>query len=905
MRRLGEGSYARVLERHHELIRAALAAHGGEEVDTGGDAFFATFVSARACVAAVVEMQRALQSSDWPGGERVRVRMGVHSGEAVQTGTGLVGYDVHRAARVASVAHGGQVVLSESAAVLVRDALPPGAALVDLGFHRLKDLGRPERISQLRIDGLPSDFPALRSLDNPALLHNLPALSSSFIGRQRELVEVRCAVESGRLVTLTGAGGAGKTRLALLVGAELLDGAGDGVWLVELASVTDGAQVPAAIGAALGITVPGEGTLDGLIEALSHQYVLILLDNCEHLITACARVADAVLRRCPKVHILATSREPLGISGEVVYRVPSLSLPDSSDGEPGGGIGSDAVALFIDRARAQGAVFPLDDQDSTRVVSVCRRLDGMPLAIELAAARLRSMSLTEVHERLSQRFRLLTGGDRSALPRQQTLRATVQWSFSLLDERERTLLRRMSIFSDGFDLESAEAVCGFGEIDELDVADLVGSLVDKSLLVAESAGQISRYRLLETIRQFAAEHLAEDPAEVAAVEQAHLEHFLALAERAMPHLMRRDQGLWRARLDPDQANIRRALGHAAGDPDRTESALRLAVALRYYWLVGDRRRGMLEPLERALRRPEAEAFPELLSGALVTFAFQGDDNRDGLRHAQRATQIARQLGDDRLLSWALAAVSTLSYFCGESEQGLVHGKEAVERARCVGDDDLLAVALQSLLLCAQELEPETSDALLAEALGCAERAGDWTDLAVLHNNAACDALHERQFAAARAHLERAKEAHQAQGERPNHVVTCNLGWVLRETGDGDGAQVNFEESLRLSRREGRLPEMSYGFLGLACLAGDRQDWTRAAELHGAAEAFRDRSGRIWEEPDNSYRQVSIETSCAALEQDEFERLYARGKALDFDAAVDLALGPVSGQPLPGPAALRT
>jgi hypothetical protein len=313
---------------------------------------------------------------------------------------------------------------------------------------------------------------------------------------------------------------------------------------------------------------------------------------------------------------------------------------------------------------------------------------------------------------------------------------------------------------------------------------------------------------------------------------------------------------------------------------------------------------MLELLELALRRPEAEAFPELLSGALVTFAFQEDDKRDGLGHAQRSTRIARQLGDDRLLSWALAAVCMLSYFCGESD-GFLHGKVAVERARCVGDDGLLAVALESLLLCAQQFEPETCDALLAEALECAERAGDWTDLAILHNNAACDALCKREFAAARVHLERAEEAYRAQGERPGPPVMCNLGWVLREMGDGDGAQVNFKESLRLSRRRGDMPEMGYGLLGLACLASDRQDWTRSAELHGAAEAFHERARRVWEEPDNSYRQASVEAALAALGEGEFERLYTRGKAVDFDAAVDLALGTASGQPLPGPAALRT
>src|SRR5580700_5440012 len=461
--RLGEDAYAQVLAGHHALIRSALAAHDGREIDTQGDAFFAVFSSARGCVAAVLAMQRAIADRAWPGGERVRVRMGIHCGEAARTPTGLVGLEVHRAARVAAVAHGGQVLVSEAAAALVRGWLPPGAALADLGSHRLKDLGRPERIFQLTGPGLQAGFPPLRSLGNPALPNNLPAQLSAFIGRQREVAEVRALLESARLVTLTGVGGCGKTRLGLQVAAELLDGSGDGVWLAELAAVTDQEAVSAAISQALRLAAqPGRPGLEALLDALALQDVLIVLDNCEHLIGGCAKTAEAIVRRCPKVYLLVTSREPLGIGGEVIYRVPSLSLPGPSDPDSSPSGSCDAVALFADRARANGVALSVDEQAGPLVVSVCRRLDGMPLAIELAAARLRSMSLGELHDRLDQRFRLLTGGSRTALARQQTLRATVDWSYSLLNPAEKSLLRLLSVFAEGFDLDAVEGVCGGG-----------------------------------------------------------------------------------------------------------------------------------------------------------------------------------------------------------------------------------------------------------------------------------------------------------------------------------------------------------------------------------------------------------------------------------------------------------
>jgi predicted ATPase len=514
---------------------------------------------------------------------------------------------------VAAVAHAGQVLVSEAAAALVRHGLPEDAALADLGVHRLKDLGRPERIFQLTAAGLPAQFPPLRSLGNPALPNNLPAQLSSFIGRDREVAEVRALVESSRLVTLTGAGGCGKTRLGLQVAAELLDGSGDGVWLAELAAVTDQDAVPAAISQALRLAVqPGRPALEALLDALALQDVLIVVDNCEHLIGGCAKTAEAIVRRCPKVHLLATSREPLGIGGEMIYRVPSLSLPGPGQAGPVAPGSSDAAALFGERARAQGVALNVDEVAGPLVVSVCRRLDGMPLAIELAAARLRSMSLAELDGRLDQRFRLLTGGSRTALERQQTLRATVGWSYSLLTGAERVLLARLSVFAGGFGLDAAEAVCGSGDLDVLDVAELLGSLVDKSLVVAEPAGEILRYRLLETIRLYAAERLVEaGEEEAAAVAAAHCAHFLAVAEQAAAHLTGPEQGKWLTRLDADQANLRRAAGHAAGRPDGTAVVLRLGVALDRYWRARSREQEAFELLVPALRRPDAGADPAL------------------------------------------------------------------------------------------------------------------------------------------------------------------------------------------------------------------------------------------------------------------------------------------------------
>jgi predicted ATPase/class 3 adenylate cyclase len=892
LERIGHDAYVRVLADHHDIVRGQLAAFGGREIDTQGDSFFAVFASARVCTAAVIELQRALDAHDWRAAGQLRVRMGVHSGEASETSAGLVGLDVHRAARVAAVAYGGQILVSETSAALIRDSLPAGASLRDLGLHRLKDLGRPQHIFQLQAIGLEAEFPPLRSLENPALAHNLPAYSSTFIGRQQEMRDIRALVARSRLVTLTGAGGAGKTQLAVQVAAELLDGSGDGVWLVELAPVTEEERVVSTISATLGVASrPGRSALDALVEVLAPQNVLVVMDNCEHLITACAKAAEAILTRCSRVHLLATSREPLGIGGEAVYRVPSLSLPDADADDAAALVATDSVALFLERAHAQGVELTLDTETGPLVASLCRRLDGMPLAIELAAARLGSLSLSTLHGLLDQRFRLLTGGRRSALERQRTLRATVDWSYSLLSDTERVLLGRLSAFTGMFDLEAAVAVCAFGAIEGFDVADNLGSLVDKSLVVAEPEGSTIRYRLLETIGQFATERLIErDEQEAATIVARHCEYFLTVVEAAAPHLHELDASVWFARLDNDQTNIRRAVEHAADEPEKTALVLRFAVALRYYWFTRSQRYEAFALIVQAIERPEARHEPELLARATLTAAGCATviDLATTQRLCDQTVGLARQLDDEVLLTWSEMLLGMTWWFGGALERGDSRARDCLERARRLDDDDLLAECLLLNIAAAQQLDPARIPPLYAEGLAYIERRGDLLFAHDLHQHAAVDAVQDGDFAAARVHLEQAARAGQAVGAA-RHYVNTVVGILLRQEGDREGAHALLDDSLRLARRAGDRFNIAFAYLGLACLAGDAEESQRAAELHGIAQSFVDQLGIPWVRFAR-LRQDSIDAIRSSLGENEFRHAYAHGRALDSDAAFDLALG---------------
>ena len=881
------------LAQHDRLLTEMIEGYGGVVVTprAEGDSFFAVFPGAVAAVEAAGACQLRLAGEAWPAGAALRVRMGLHTGEVRVPGSDQIDHaPVNRCARVKAAAHGGQVLITKTTCDLTEGRLGGGFGLTRLGEFRLRDLAEPELIYQLTHADLPAGFPPIGALAERT--SNLPLQVSSFIGRDRELSEVRALVASSRLVTLTGAGGCGKTRLSLQVAAGLVDGSGDGVWLVELAAVTDEDAVAPAICQALGIAgQPARPALEVLLDALAQQELLIVLDSCEHLIGGCAKTAEAIVRRCPRVRLVATSREPLGIGGEMIYRVPPLSLPGPADGGPPEPGSSDAVALFVERAKEQGVVLALNEESGALVVSICRRLDGMPLAIELAAARLRSLSLSDLHDRLGQRFRLLTGGSRTALARQQTLRAAVDWSYSLLQGTEQMLLRRLSVFAESFDLDAAEAVCASGGIEVLDVTGLLGSLVDKSLVMAEPAGPALRYRLLETIGQFAAEKLAEAGDDQAVVAGAHCAHYLSVAEAAAPHLTGPDQGMWLTRLDTEQANLRRAAGHAAAEPEGTARVLRFGLALRRYW--GERYRGeeALALLEPVLDRPDARADPALFGEALVTAALTARfvDVSAALRRGEQAVTVARQTGADRLLIESLAALSYLCYLTGEPQRGLSPGQEAVERARQLGDDVLLGESLTDYLFCDAHVNPAHAAPLFPEAIASIQRSGDHVVAESLHTIAGIYALRAGDIPAARAHLHQAVQAMRAIGYENPHL-SINMGWVLRQDHDPDGAQASFQAALRISRRNGDRFGIACASLGLACLAADVGDWRQAAILHGIAQAFLDRAGQPWQELEAHYRQDSLDQVRGHLGQEQFEQAHATGMAVSSDQALALASG---------------
>ncbi len=616
----------RALACHDELLRYAIEQHHGHVFKTVGDAFCAAFPTAPDALAAALDAHLALQKPDWGEVGSIRVRMGLHTGQAEERDNDYFGQTLNRVARLQGVGHGQQTLISEATYRLVCDSLPPDVTLQDMGMHRLKDLQAPEHVWQLFHPALPTEFPPLKSLDY--LPTNLPRQMSSFIGRQREMAEIKRLLTTTPLLTLLGIGGVGKTRLSVQVGADLLDQYKDGVWLVELAALTEPDLVPQAIASALSVREEANRSLlQTLTDSLRDKQILLLLDNCEHLINACARVADTLLKSCPHLTILATSRERLGISGEHAWRIPSLLAPAPEDttlvdqeiiGQEAADpilrlMEYDAPRLFVERARQQRQDFTLYSGNVAAIAHLCRQLDGIPLAIELAAARTRSLSVEEIDSKLDNRFRLLTGGSRAALPRQQTLRALIDWSYDLLNDQEKTLLACLSVFAGGWTPDAAEQVCAGEEIEDWEVLDLLAGLVDKSLVAHEEQEGHTRYRLLETVRQYAAEKL-QSHAEKEAAQQKHQDYYLTLAKEADAQLTGPQQATWLDQLEKEHDNLRAALNRQAND-----TSLCLASSLWRFWEI----RGYFSEGREQLDAPDGAA------------GLRTGDNRLGRRAAGR------------------------------------------------------------------------------------------------------------------------------------------------------------------------------------------------------------------------------------------------------------------------------
>lgn len=711
------------LARHDEILREAIRTAGGTIFKTVGDGFYAAFPNAQDALLAALSAQRALYASEATEDPLPRVRMAIHSGSVEERDADYFGPALNEVARLLEVAHGGQALVSHATYHLLPDELPCEITLSDLGEHRLRNLRRAARIYQLRHPDLPGDFPALRSLD--ALPHNLPMQLTSFIGREREIAEVERLLSENRLLTLTGAGGGGKTRLALQVGADVIDRYRDGVWIVELASLAEPSLVPQTAMNALGLRPrPGQEAREALLEHCAARRMLLILDNCEHLIDPAARFAAAALGSGTGVSILATSREMLGVPGEYPFQVKSLASPESLDEEVRVALlRYPAVRLFSERAELARPGWRVSAENAESVVQICQRLDGMPLAIELAAARLRMMPADKIAERLDDRFRLLTGGSRTVLPRQQTLEAAIDWSFELLSDEEKTLFSRLAVFMGGFTLEAAEAVCGVEPLDEYAVLDHLGHLVDKSLVQAEEKDDGVRYRMLETLRQYARLRLAESE-EVGPMRLGHARYFLSLVEEAEPNLRGRQEAYWFGRLDDDLDNIRQALTWAI-EAGETRIAQAMAGSLYRYFMYRFRYIEGREWAERAVAMsddPSPGYVKALLAaGTMAQFSLDQDAS---MKHLDQAIDLAKSLDLERELSAALNNRANVASGMGMTEEALKLHEEHLELDRRRGDAEGIVIGLMNMASLNLDLgKAEEALHLTEEALEEATRLG--------------------------------------------------------------------------------------------------------------------------------------------------------------------------------------
>jgi predicted ATPase/DNA-binding SARP family transcriptional activator len=651
---------ARDLGRHDELLRRAVEVAGGHVFNHTGDGLCAAFATASAALAAALAGQQALRGSEWAGTTPLRVRMAIHAGAAERGGGTYQGPTLNRTARLQALAAGGQVLCSQAAAELARDRLPSGVTLLDLGEQRLADLSRPERVYQLLHPNLPASFPPLRSPE--ANRHNLPLTLSSFVGRSRELEQLDGLLAGSRLLTLTGVGGAGKTRTALQLAARNLDRFPDGAWLVDLSRLQDSSLVVAEVANALGMLsgAPSEGPAaleEWLGECLFARRLLLVIDNCEHLVEATARLAHLLLSRAPEITILATSREMLGLPGEVTFPLPPLSLPAADTTRPEELAASDAVSLFCERARAAQPGFGLSDANAASVAQICRRLDGIPLALELAAARLRVLGAQQVAQRLDQRFQLLTDSGRTAVARHQTLRAAVDWSYDLLPPSEQAALRRLSVFPGTFDLEAAEAVVGDLPTEPglgFPVLDIISHLVEKSLVLVEDSGDHVRYRLLETLRDYGATRLAE-AGETEATQRRHRDFFLSLADdwfKQSGGFSFRWTEPWTRGGEIEQDNYRSALEWSITRGEHPLAIRMLAALWPYWWYAGQV--DLRTWLERVVLPTDWPEDPLPLH-ILIALALKVEEEGDGRRAvvlARQAVELGQRLGNREAVALA-------------------------------------------------------------------------------------------------------------------------------------------------------------------------------------------------------------------------------------------------------------
>lgn len=843
------------LESHDRVIRNEVEARDGVVFKHTGDGALAAFGSAVAALEAAAGIQRRIRDVSHPDIGPLRLRMAVHTGEVEERDGDYFGPPLNRTARLMSIARGGQTLVSLVTERLASSGFDPSLQLRDLGEYRLKDLARPEQVFQLDIEGLPNEFPPPATPD--LVPNNLPTQTTSFVGRERDLAEVAGLLQDAPLVTITGVGGAGKTRLALQTAADVAEKFPDGSWLVELAAITDPSLIDVAAADALGTAQAAEQSVRrSLIDFLTDKALLLILDNCEHLIDGAAEFVDDLLSHGPAIRILATSRELLGVSGEVAYGLRSLSLPSQPDLPSASELMShDAVRLFLERAQAAKPGFQLDDQTSPAVAEICRRLDGMPLALELAAARLRSFSPQQIADNLDQRFRLLTGGRRTAVPRQQTLAAAIDWSYRLLDEPERRLFQRLSVFQGGFTLEAVSQVCTDEKLEESQIWDLLPALVDKSLVAADVGPEAARYRLLETLRQFARD-LLEESGRADEFRLRHALFYRDLAQEAGKHIRGPYEITWWLRIDTELDNLRQAMVSAM-ESDRPDIALETTTGFwRFWWFKGRWSEGV-SWMERTLAVASSDIPKSVRATGLLALGslLEGTDRHlEAIEHLREATRLYTELEQEGVDNSALHSGYAASFINlsvavqqagGDEKEVTDLNRQALDVGRRIGDDAAVAVALGNLAESAAIAgELDESRTLFEEALAASSALGSRQRLIDLHHQIGLMELTMGSVNRAREAFEESLDMGR-EADLEDWVLIVQVQLAMCDLADGaDDASERLEEAMARAVENPDIWLHPFGrqmLISYRCyLEATSGDLDTAAKLLGAAMATEER-----------------------------------------------------------------
>jgi predicted ATPase/class 3 adenylate cyclase len=880
------------LAQHDEILRTAIEAHDGHVFKTVGDAFHAAFPTAPKALSAALDAQRALHRAEWEETGPLRVRMALHTGAAEERAGDYFGPSLNRVARLLSAGHGSQVLLSLTTEELVRDELPEGVGLRDLGERRLKDLFRPEHIFQITASGLPTEFAPLRTLD--ARLNNLPAQPTPLVGREREVAQVceQLRNPAVRLLTLTGPGGTGKTRLGLQAAAELMDEFEGGTFFVPLAPVTDPTLVAPTIVRALGLTETGDQMLEELLrDYLRDRHTLLLLDNFEQVLGAAPLVTE-LLSAAPGLKVLTTSRTLLRLYGEYEFAVPPLEVPDPKRPQSLEQVTQyEAVRLFIERARAAKADFTVTSDNAPEVAEICARLDGLPLAIELAAARIKLLSPKAMLDRLGDRLRLLTGGARNLPERQRTLRGAIEWSYELLDAGEKTLFTRVAVFSGGFTLEAMETICDAeGEL-PLDIIEGASSLLDKSLLRQEEGAEDEpRFVMLETIHEYARERL-EQSGETGEIRKLHAQYFLALAEQGESKLRGPEEARWLEHLEIEHDNMREALSWAL-DGEEAELGLRLAGALwRFWWIRGhyhEGRRWLEEALAKDSRVSAARA------KALEAVGWLADDQGD-IDRAVAAAEEGLDLSAEAGIQSSVAApflriLGSAAVIRGDHERAARLYEESLALSREAEDTRSVASSLLQLgNVTSERGDYEGAKGFYEEGLALSRKLDDTALLTSYLISLGYESLLQGDPERGATLNE---EAAVLLGERGHkgklQYALDNLGWAALMRGDHQQARSLHQESLVLSRELGDKLVAAESLEGLACSAA-RGEEERAARLFGATEALREAVGYHQAPRERALREPFLGAARSRLEEAKWEAAWAEGRAMTFEDAVAYAL----------------